>query len=57
MSFSPNEIINLDIVFEIKSWPVYTNNGFTLRNHLSGAVKLNKNSDPDKDSYSGYHII
>ena len=31
-------------------------NGFSLINFLLGAVKLNKNPDPEKYSYSGYGI-
>ena len=32
------------------------NADFTLKDHLFGAVKLTKNPDPDKYSYSGYGI-
>ena len=32
------------------------NSEFTLKYCLFGAVKLTKNADPDKYSYSGYHI-
>ena len=42
--------------FEIKSWPFYFDNGFTLRSSLFGGVKLTKNSDPDKYSYFSYGI-
>ena len=42
--------------FEIKSWPFYFDNGFTLRSSLFGDVKLTKNSDPDKYSYFSYGI-
>ena len=48
--------INLYIVFEIKSWPFYFDNGFKLRN-LLGGVKLTENPDLDKYPYSGYGIL
>ena len=48
--------MNLHITFEIKIWPFYFVKGFTLQNFLFGAVKLTKNADPDKCSYSGYAI-
>ena len=44
-------MINLYILFEIKSWRHYFDNGFTLRNSLT------KNTDLDKRSYSGYGIL
>ena len=43
-----SEKINLYITYEIKSWPCYLDNGFTLRNYIFGGVKLTKNADPDK---------
>ena len=43
------------IVLEIKSWQYYYD-GFTLRNSLFAGVKVNKYTDPDKYSYSGYGI-
>ena len=48
--------MNLYIAVEIKSGIFYVDNGFTLRNILFGAVKLTKNVDPEKYSYSGYYI-
>ena len=55
--FNPNKRLNLYIVFEIKSWPYYNENSFNLRNSLYGGVKLTKNPDPDKYSYSEYCIL
>ena len=52
--FTPYKIMNLHIVFEIKSWLFYNNNNFTLRNFLFGAAKLTINLDPDNYSYSGH---
>ena len=37
-------------------WSQDLNADFTLKDHLFGAVKLTKNPDPDKYSYSGYGI-
>ena len=48
--------INLHITYAIKSWSFYTDDGFTLRNSLFGAVKLTKNVDRDKYSYFGYDL-
>ena len=55
-AFTPNKIINLYIVFGIKSCPYYNDNSFTLKNYLFGSVKLTKNPDHDKYFYSGYGI-
>ena len=44
------------IVFEIKPWPFYFDNGFTSRNSLFGGAKVTKNPDLDNYSYSGYGI-
>ena len=44
------------ITYEIKSWSFYLNNGFDLRSSLFRAVKLDKNVDRCKYSYSGYSI-
>ena len=54
--FTPDKITNLHIAFEIKSWPFYTDDGFTFRNPLFGATKLTTNPAPDKYSHSGYGI-
>ena len=53
---TPNKIIILYIVFEIKSWQLYSNNGFTLKKYLFGAVTLSINPDLDKYSDSGHGI-
>ena len=44
------------IVYELDAWSRDLNTGFTLEGCLFGAVKLTKNADPDKYSYSGYNI-
>ena len=57
ISFTPDEITNLHIVFETKSWPFCSDNGSILRKSLFVAVKLSSNPDPDKYSYSGWSIL
>ena len=37
-------------------WSGDLNTNFILKDHLFGAVKLTKNADPDKYSYSRYGI-
>ena len=48
---TPNNIVNLFIVYELDSWPQDVDNNFTLGGCLFGGVKLTKNVDPDKYSY------
>ena len=47
-------LLNLFIVYELDSWPLDSNFAFALDGCLFGGVKLTKNADPDKHSYSGY---
>ena len=54
--FAPNNVINLFIVYGLDSWPRDLKTDFTLGGCLFGGVKLTKNADPDKYSYSGYGI-
>ena len=51
MVFTTNKIIKFCIAIEIKSWPYYFKNSFTLRNSLFGGAKLTKIADPDKYSF------
>ena len=44
------------IVYELESWPRDLNTDFNSGGCLFGAIKLTKNADPDKYSYSGYGI-
>ena len=46
--------MNLFIVYELDSRPLDLNFDFTLGGCLFGCVKLTKNVDPDKYSYSGF---
>ena len=56
VTFTPKNVVNTYIVYEINLW-VYTQGGnFTLGNSLFRAVKLTKNIDFDKYEYSGYRI-
>ena len=48
MSFIRRNVVNLCISYELDTWSVDLNIDFTLGNCLLGAVKLNKNADPDK---------
>ena len=44
------------IAYEFETWSQDLNADFTLKDCFCQAVKLNKNADPDKYSYSGYGI-
>ena len=54
--FTPNNVVNLFIAYELDAWSQDVNAEFTLKGCLSGSVKITKNADPDKYSYSGYGI-
>ena len=49
-------MVNLFIVYESDTWLQDLNAEFALKNCLFGNVKITKNADPDKYSYSGYGI-
>ena len=49
-------MINLFIVYELDAWSQGLNTVFTLKDCLFAAVKLTKNADPNKYSYSEYGI-
>ena len=53
VTFVPNNVASLSIVFELDRWSQY----FTLKDCFFGAVKLTKNVDPDKNSYSRNGIV
>ena len=56
-SFTPKNVVSLFIVYELdNTWPRDLNTDFTLKNCLFGSLKLTKNADSDKYSYSGYGI-
>ena len=54
--FTPNNVVNLFIIYELDTWSRDLNTNFTLKDCLLRAVKLNKNDDPNKCKYSGYDI-
>ena len=54
--FTPNNVLNLFIVYELDRWSRDLNTDFFLKDCLFGAVKLTKNADPDKYKYSGYGV-
>ena len=56
MSFIHRNIINIYISYELDTWPIDLNSDFMLANCLFGALKLTKNTDPDKYGYSGSGI-
>ena len=53
-TFTPKNVVNLLVVFELDTWSQDLSTDFTLNNYLFGSVKLTKNVDPDKYKYSGY---
>ena len=53
---TPKKVINLYISYALSPPLSNLNTYFTLGNCLLGSVKLTKNTDLDKDKYSGYGI-
>ena len=49
-------MVNLFIGYALDTWSQDLNADFTLKDGLFGSVKVTKNSDTDKYSYSGYGI-
>ena len=56
MSFLHKNAVNLYIGYKLGTRSRDLNTDFTLHNSLFGAVKLTKNSNPDKSGYSDYGI-
>ena len=54
--FTPNNVVNLFLVYELNTCSKDLNTEFTLKDCLLGNVKTTKNPDPDKYPYSGYGI-
>ena len=54
--FTPKNVLNFFIVYELGTWPRDLDSTFSLRGCLFGGVKLAKNADSDKYVYSGYGI-
>ena len=55
-AFTLKNVVNFFIVYELDSWLRDLTIDFTLVGCLSGGVKLTRNVDPDKYSYSRYGI-
>ena len=49
-------MVSTYIVYEMHLWPFNVDKDFTVGNSLLGAVKLIKNTDPDKYKSFGYGI-
>ena len=49
-------VVNFLIIYQLDTWSQDLNTYFTMKDCLFGAVKLNKNVDPNKYSYIGYRI-
>ena len=57
VSFTHGNSVNVLIVYELYMWSRDLNTDFTLKFCLFGAVKLTRNADPNKCSYSRYRIV
>ena len=55
-TFTPKNVVNLFVVYELNRWSKDLNAEFTLKDCWFGNVKITKNADPDKYSYSSYGI-
>lgn len=49
-------MVNLFNIYELDTWSKDFSTKFSLGDYLLGAVKLNKNANPDKNLYGGYGI-
>ena len=54
--FTPNSVVNLFILYELNTWSRDLNTDFTLKDWVFQNVKITRNADPNKYSYSGYGI-
>ena len=54
MTFTPRNVVNLFIVYELDRLSQDLNANFTQRGCSLGAVKLTKNADPHKYSHSRF---
>ena len=55
-TYTPNNVVNVFVVYELDRWSQDLNAKFTLKDCLFRAVKLTKNANRNKYSYSGYGI-
>ena len=52
--FTPNNVVNLLIVYELHRWSRNLNADYTLKDCLFEAFKITKNADLGKSVYTGY---
>ena len=55
-AFTPKNVVNLFIVYELDTWSENLSTDFTLKYSFFRSVKLTKKDHPDKYKYSGYAI-
>ena len=55
-SFTSRNVVNVFIVYKLDVWSRDLNAGFTLNDCLLETVKLTKNAEQNKYSYSGYSV-
>ena len=53
-TLTPNNVVNLFIVYELDRWSQDLNAKFTLKDYLFGNVKIIKNAGPNKYCQSGH---
>ena len=51
-----NKIVHVYIVYDLDAWPRNSTNNFKYKDCLFGATSAVKNSDREKNVYSGYGI-
>ena len=56
ISITADNVVNLFIVYQLGTWSQELNADFTIKDCLFESVKIIKNADTDKYSYSGYGI-
>ena len=49
-------MVNIYTAYGINLWSFWVGKDDTLENSLFGAVKLTKNTDPEKNKYPGYGV-
>ena len=55
-SITADNVVNLFIVYQLGTWSQELNADVTIKDCLFESVKIIKNADTDKYSYSGYGI-
>ena len=57
MTYSPSNRVNSFVFYELDTWSQDLKTDFTLKGCFFGVVKLTKNADPGKYSYSSYGFV